>query len=62
MILNFLLLCEIHKICPMTYAYIKEFKVCKVTLKTFNKHLGDISVDLITLHLHAHCSDIKMSG
>ena len=46
----------------MTYAYIKEFRVCKVTLKTFNKHLGDFSVDLVTLHLHAHCSDIKMSG
>lgn len=46
----------------MTYAGIKEFKVCKVTLKTFNKHLGDISVDLITLHMRAYCSDIKMSG
>lgn len=68
LILSLLLLCEIHKIRPKTYAYIGEFtakfyvRVCIVTLRTFDKHLGDISVDLITLELHAHSSGIKMSG
>lgn len=37
-------------------------KVCKVTLRTFNKHLGDISVDLIIFELDAQSSGIKMSG
>lgn len=34
----------------------------QVTLRTFNKHLGDISVGLILSELEAHSSHIKMSG
>lgn len=39
--------------------YVRAYKV---TLRTFNKHLGDIRVDLIILELDAHSFGIKMSG